>query len=109
MDEFHKDAKVAEVLAKYVVVVKVDLPKTPGSPELYKKYGMERGVPAWTILDADAKVLGDSGDGKDNVGFPYEPHEVKHYFKVLRAACPKMTDAEVGVLDAKLKELGPKK
>jgi hypothetical protein len=108
-DQYHADPKVSALLAKYVVVVRVETNKTAGGKDLYVKYGMERGVPAWTILDADAKVLADSGDGKENVGFPYEPNEVTHYFKVLRAACPKLSDAEAGLLGEKLKEFAPKK
>jgi hypothetical protein len=109
LDQYHADPKVSALLAKYVVLVRVDINKDDGGKDLYMKYGMERGVPAWTILDANAKVLSDSKDGKDNVGFPYEPDEVTHYFKVLRAACPKLSDAEAGLLGEKLKEFGPKK
>ena len=66
-------------------------------------------MPAWTILAPDAKVVTDSGDGKDNVGFPYEGKEVEHYIKAVRAAAPKMTDAEAQLLVKKLRDIGPKK
>jgi thiol-disulfide isomerase/thioredoxin len=109
LDKYHADPSVKELLDKHVVLVKVDVVTNPGGEEMYKKYGTDRGVPAFSILDADEKVLGDSGDGKDNVGFPYEPHEIAHYAKVMKKACPKLTDADVEMLTAKLKEIGPKK
>src|SRR5262245_54850822 len=89
-EQYHADSEVARVVGRHLVIVKVDIAKNPGGDELYKKYGSDRGVPAFTILDPDKNVLGDSGDGKDNIGFPYEPNEVTHYFKVLRKSCTKL-------------------
>jgi hypothetical protein len=108
-DKYHADPAVSRTLGNYLVVVHIDIAKNPGGKELYEKYGTQRGVPAWTILDADEKVLADSGDGKDNVGFPFEPNEVAYYFKVLKKTCPKLTDKDVELLTEKLKEVGPKK
>ena len=64
------------------------------------------------ILAADGKVLADSyAEGKDgkkeNVGFPYEPHEVAHYEKAIRTALPKLADADVSALMTELKAAGP--
>jgi len=109
LEKFHADPAAAKVLDKYFVIVKVDLVTNPGGDDLYHKYGTDRGVPAWTILDSGSKVVADSGDGKDNVGFPYESHEVEHYVKAVRKAAPKMTDAEADLLVARLREAGPKK
>lgn len=109
LEKYHADPAVAKVVGKYFVIVKVDVVTNPGGNDLYHKYGTDRGVPAWTILDADSKVVVDSGDGQDNVGFPYEPHEINHYVKAVRKACPKITDAEVELLVGKLKEVAPKK
>lgn len=108
LDKYHADAEVEKVVGKYFVIVKVDVVTNPGGEEMYKKYGADRGVPAFTVLDADAKVLADSGDGDKNVGFPYEDKEIEHYVKVLRTAT-KATDAEVDLLVKKLREIGPKK
>ena len=51
----------------------------------------------------------DSGNGEKNIGFPYEPHEIDGYIKIVRKTCPKVTDAEIELLTKKLKEIGPKK
>lgn len=109
LEKYHRDPEVAQVLGKHLVHVKVDTVKNPGGEELYKKYGKDRGVPAFTLLDAEAKVLGDSGDGADNIGFPYEPKEIEHYLKVLKKGCPRITEGELELLTNKLKAFNPKK
>jgi len=109
LDKYHADAEVEEVVGKYFVLVKVDVVANPGGEVMYKQYGTDRGVPAWTVLAADASVVGNSGDGRENVGFPYEDKEVEHYIKVVRSAAPKLTDAEAKVLTKKLRDIGPKK
>jgi thioredoxin-related protein len=107
MDKYHADADVKKTLEKYFVVVTIDLMKNEGAPELYGKYGGMRGTPAWTILDSAEKVIGDSGDGMDNVGFPVEPKEFDQYFKVFKKAYPKLADAEVELLTKKMKAFKP--
>jgi uncharacterized protein YyaL (SSP411 family) len=109
LDKYHADPEVAKVVGKYFVLVKVDVVTNPGGEEMYKKYGTDRGVPAWTILAPDSKVVADSGDGDKNVGFPYVDNEIEHYSKAVRTAVPKVTDAEVELLVKKLRDTGPKK
>jgi thioredoxin-related protein len=108
-DKYHSDPEVAHVLDKHLVLVKVSTDENPGGEEMYLEYGKARGVPAFVILDAGGKVLADSGDGDKNVGFPYQPHEIEHYFAALRTACARLSDTEVGLLTEKLKEVRPKK
>ena len=78
-EAYHAEPAVSRILGKYLVIVDVDIAKNPGGMEMYEKYGTQRGVPAWTVLDTNEKVLADSGDGRDNVGLPYEPKEIEHY------------------------------
>ena len=96
---------MSRILSKYLVIVDVDIAKNPGGKEMYEKYGTQRGVPAWTVLDATEKVLSDSGDGKDNVGLPYEPKEIEHYVAALRKTCPKISDDEIDALTKQLKDI----
>ena len=107
LQKYHDDAEVAKTVGKYLVIVKVNVVDNPGGQEMYLKYGDQRGVPAWTFLDGDGKTLADSGNGRENVGFPYEPQEVTRYFKTFRQACPKLTDDEIALLTKKLKEVSP--
>jgi len=89
---------------KHFIRVDIDIVKNPGGKELYEKYGAPRGVPAWTILDAREKVLADSMRGKENVGFPYTPQEVAHFFDALGKACPDLGKEELKVLQERLEE-----
>ena len=114
LDKFHARGAVEKTLGKHLVFVKVGVVENPGGEDLYKKYAPEPGgVPVWVILSADGKVLADSYadvDGKkSNVGFPYEPNELAHYEKSLRAALPKLTDDEIKDVMKELKQAGPMK
>jgi thiol-disulfide isomerase/thioredoxin len=109
LQNYHDIPEVSKILGKYFVIVKVDTVKNAGGQEMFLKYGKERGVPAFTIIDVEEKVVADSGDLGENIGFPMEPQEVEQYFKMLQKACPSMTRAEMDVLRTKLKEAAPKK
>lgn len=114
LDKFHARPVVAKTLGQHLVFVKVDIVENPGGEDLYQKYTpAPGGVPVWVFLSAEGKVLGDSFEEakgkKNNIGFPYEPNELTHYEKMLRAALPKLTEAEVGVVMKELKDSGPKK
>src|SRR6516225_8729762 len=89
---------------KHFVLVDIDIVKTEGGEKAYEKYGPQRGVPAWTILDADQKVLADSMRNQQNVGFPYEPEEVDHFFDALKKSCPALSEEKLKVLKERLRE-----
>ena len=86
------------------MLVDIDVVKNAGGEKVYEKYGPQRGVPAWTIMDAGQKVLVDSMRKKENVGFPYEPHEVAHFLDALKKACPALSEEELQVLKDRLDE-----
>lgn len=114
LEKFHERPAVAETLGKQIVLVKVDVVENAGGQQMYDKYvARPSGVPVWLFLSADGKVLADSfAEGKktkENVGFPYEPSEVAHYEKALRASLPKLSDSDITVIMKELKEAGPKK
>ena len=91
-------------MEKHFVLVDIDVVKNAGGKKVYEKYGPQRGVPAWTILDADQSVLGDSMRDKNNVGFPYEPQEVAHFFESLKKSCPGLREEELQALRDRLQE-----
>jgi hypothetical protein len=86
------------------VFVKVDIVKNPGGEALSNRYGLQGGLPAWTILDASQQVVADSMKDKKNVGFPYEPEEVAHYLDALKKSCPKLTAEDFRVFKEQLDE-----
>jgi hypothetical protein len=89
---------------KHFVLVDIDLVKNAGGEKVYEKYGPQRGVPAWSILDADQKVLADSMRDEKNVGFPYKPEEVAHFFDALKKSCPDLSEEELRALKDRLQE-----
>lgn len=114
LDKFHARPSVAKILGKHLVFVKVDIVENEGGDKLYDTYAPQPGgVPIWVILGADGKVLADSFEvvkgKKQNVGFPYQPNEIVHYEKAIRAALPKLNEAEVEEVLTELKNAGPKK
>lgn len=86
------------------MLVDIDIVENPGGKKLYEKYGLHPGVPAWTIMDSGQNVLVDSMKDKQNVGFPYKPHEVAHFFDVLKKSCPALSEEELKVLKERLDE-----
>jgi hypothetical protein len=88
------------------VVVDIDTEMTPGGGKVRAEYCPDGGNPAWAILGPDRKVLADSMRDKRNVGFPYEPDEVAHFFDALRKSCPRLAEDEVKVLKERLAEHG---
>ena len=86
------------------MIVHIDLVKNPGGEKLFKEYGPQRGVPCWTLLGADRKVLADSMRENKNVGYPYEPEEVEHFFAALKKARSALGAEEVKELRESLDE-----
>jgi hypothetical protein len=84
------------------VLVDIDIVKNSGGKKVYEQYGFQGGVPTWTIMDSAQKVLVDSMKDKQNVGFPYEPHEVAHFLDALKKSCPALSDEELKVLKERL-------
>ena len=89
---------------KHFVLIDVDVVENAGGKEIYEKYGPQRGEPAWTILEANQKVLADSMREQKNVGFTYKPEEVAHFFDALKKSCPDLSDEELKVLKERLDE-----
>jgi len=106
-DKYHGDPDVASVLSKHFGFAKVSIDENPGGDKMYLEYGKQRGVPAYSILAADGKVLADSGDEGKNIGFPYEPHEIAHYFATLTATCPALSESDAAMLRQKLNDVRP--
>jgi hypothetical protein len=101
-ERYLDNRQVCRTFEKHFVIVHIDLVKNPGGEKLFKEYGPQRGVPAWTILGADRKVLADSMREKQNVGYPYEPQEVEHFLAAIKKARPKLEAEDLKVLSERL-------
>ena len=87
---------------KYFLFVHLRMDANPGAEEMYYERGIDRGVPAYTIVDSHGKFLADSGDVGENVGFPNTDDEVDRYVEMLKIACPQITAEEQTLLRDKL-------
>ena len=108
-DNYHNDSIVKGILAKYFIVKKIDINRTPGGKELYTTYG-KIGFPSWTIIDSTKAVIIDSGNLKDrtgNMGFPNSERDREYYIMAVKKASPAMTQTESDILVKKLKEYRP--
>jgi hypothetical protein len=80
-------AEVAPILAKYLVVRKLDIDRTIGGKDVLAGYGGgSAGIPWFVVLDGEAKVLADSGKGEENIGCPFKKEEVAAFGAILRKA-----------------------
>ena len=89
-DKYHADERVAEILGKYFVVLKIDTENMLGGWEFFQKYG-SGGAPSYVVLDTNRKVLAKGS------GFPSEDDE-PDYRTALKAGSPDMPDHEIKVL-----------
>lgn len=106
MAQYHADDEVAEVLGKYFVIKMVDIHEDFGGGQVYLDAGGVRGVPAMSLLDAEGRLLADSGpDEATNFGFPDTPEQLDAYCAALKKACPAIADEELQLLRRKLVEV----
>ena len=53
------------------------------------------GIPWMVILDADGKELISSDGPEGNCGYPYQPHEIAHFVKMIRSTANDIDDKEI--------------
>lgn len=95
--------EIAAVLAKDFVDVKIDNDRMLSGKDVFEQQlamagQKDSGIPWFTFLDADGKLLAHATGPKGNVGFPYQPEEVEHFVTMLNAAKQKLTDADITML-----------
>jgi len=86
-------AEVAPVLAKYLVIRKLDVDRTIGGKDVLASYGGgDSGIPWFVFLDAEGKALADSGKGDQNIGCPFTKEEVARFGAVLNKVAQVMDE-----------------
>jgi thiol:disulfide interchange protein len=110
LEAWMADEKVAAVLTKDFVDLKIDQDRMAGGAEMLEELRGKRGggVPWIAFLDAQGKELaaGNDLDGKaENIGFPQADAEVAWFGKMLAVARQSITDAEIEALKASLIEV----
>lgn len=100
--------KVAPLLAREFVDLKIDTDRMTGGAELLKQLrtaaGLKEqgGIPWFVFLDADGRVLTTSEGPKGNTGFPYADEEVAHFVTMLQSTCKKLGAPEIAQLREEL-------
>jgi thioredoxin-related protein len=102
-DRFLQSAEVGPLMQDHFEVVHLVVqerngaPETPGGEELLASLGGARsGLPFFAFLDDQGKKIGDSlaMPGKENLGHPVSPAEIRAFAEVLRQVAPRMTGEE---------------
>lgn len=107
LEDWMAQPKIAAVLAKDFVDVKIDNDRMEGGKAVYERHlaaaGQKAsGIPWFLFLDADGKLLAHSTGPKGNTGFPYQPEEIAHFVTMLNAAMLKMNDDDLAMLSKSL-------
>lgn len=106
LDGYLHQAEIAKVFDSAFVTVKVDVDRFKGGKALNEKHGGSKaGLPFFVVLNSDGMKIADSmASPGGNVGFPAAPEEIKHFVEMVRKAAPKLSDADIKVLEDGLKE-----
>lgn len=102
---------VAQVLGKDFVDVKIDVDRTVGGPDVFKRFAGEKsgGIPWFAFIDPKTgEALITSMGAEGNVGFPAKDAEIEHFGAMLKKACRNATPDEIDALLASLKQTNAK-
>jgi hypothetical protein len=71
---------------------------------LEKVGGAGQGNPFHAFLNSKGELIVNSKrNGQDNIGYPYEPHEIDWFMVMVKKAAPGITEQEAKVIEAKLR------
>jgi thiol-disulfide isomerase/thioredoxin len=105
LEDWMEKPRIAAVLGKAFVDVKIDVDRDRGGKGVLAKFGAreDEGIPWFAFVGADGKPLATSTGPEGNTGFPSQPGEIEHFASMLRAAGTKLSGAEIDELAASLR------
>lgn len=106
LDAFLERPDIKPVFEKHFVPVKLvvqENPKNkelenPGADALEKSLGGPAGLPYSAFLDAKGVLIVNSKLNGENIGYPAKPDEIAHFVQMMKQAAPKISAAEVKVI-----------
>jgi thiol:disulfide interchange protein len=104
LEDWMAREKVASILGKDFVDVKIDTDRTIGGQDVLKRYteGKSTGIPWYAIIDPDGSVVVTSSYPTENIGHPSKPAEIAAFAEMLAKATVKITPQELETLKASL-------
>ena len=97
---------VSPILAKEFIPVRLDFDRGIGAPDIQKRYTTQtQGLPWFVFVDgAGRAVVHSTAPTTGNIGYPYEPHEIEYFGKMLQSVKPRLTDADIAFLVKSLQD-----
>jgi len=75
-----------------------------GVAVLRKMGGEGQGLPFFAFIDAKGELIVNSRrEGRDNIGYPYQPEEIAWFMRMLEKAAPKLRSEETNTIQEWLK------
>jgi len=97
---------VAPVIAKAFVPLMLDYDRATGAKDIERRYiSTLQGLPWFVFVDgAGQAVVHSTAPTTGNIGYPYEPHEIEYFGKMLQSVKPRLTDADIAFLVKSLQD-----
>lgn len=109
LEDWMANEKVAAILDKHFVDVKIDVDRTLRGNEMKDRMtkGESAGIPWYAFLDAEGKIVVDSTlPEKGNIGYPYTNEEIATFMKVIQEAARTLSDEDIKRLVKSLRSRG---
>ncbi len=109
LEDWMADEKVAGILSKHFVDVKIDIDRTLRGNEMkgHMTKGQSAGIPWYAFLDAEGKIVVDSTLPENgNIGYPYTNDEIAMFMKVVQKAARTLSDDDIKQLVESLRKRG---
>jgi len=109
LEDWMADEKVAAILSKHFVDVKIDIDRTLRGDEMKDRMtkGKSPGIPWYAFLDPKGKIVVDSTLPENgNIGYPYTNEEIATFMRVLQKAARTLSDEDIERLVKSLRSRG---
>ncbi len=109
LEDWMADEKVAAILSKHFVDVKIDIDRTLRGNEMKDRMteGRSPGIPWFAFLDAKGEIVVDSTlPDNGNIGYPYTNEEIATFMKVVQRAARTLKDDDIKHLVESLRSRG---
>lgn len=106
LENFTARKEIAAILERDFIDLKIDVDRmTHGRQVAQRIRGSNKGgIPWFAILDGQGQVLATSDGPKGNIGFPAQPHEIRHFIGTLKKTARRMSAEQLGTIERALEE-----